>query len=326
MNYWVSRGGQQYGPYSLADLQRYVASGNILPTDMARSESMSQWLPVSQILAGGAGQAPQPAAPQPPQPQPAQPQPQVQQPQPQPQQVQPQPQPQPQQPQPQLQQPQQPAQPSYGQPAAPQPYGQPSAQPQPYGQPASPQPYGQPYGQQPYGQPSGAQPAYGQPSGSQQAYGQAPVYSQPSSAMPQQVQGGPLPPGMQWPIVLLIAIVTCGIFSMVWMFIEANFVKKIRPASNALMFYAIGVGGIFGAYALIFARQMMLAQLLNIGCLVAIVLGHFQMKAALEDYYNTVEPVNLRLSGVMVFFFNVFYFQYHFSRIRDWKTTGVWKP
>jgi uncharacterized RDD family membrane protein YckC len=64
MNYWVHRGGQQYGPYSLEDLQRYVTAGNILPTDLARNESMSQWLPVSQVLAGG-GQAPQPPAPQP---------------------------------------------------------------------------------------------------------------------------------------------------------------------------------------------------------------------------------------------------------------------
>jgi len=70
MNYWVSRGGQQYGPYSLVDLQRYVASGNIMATDLARSESMSQWLPVSQILSGG-GDPAQPAAaelPQPPAP------------------------------------------------------------------------------------------------------------------------------------------------------------------------------------------------------------------------------------------------------------------
>src|SRR5437016_5603818 len=96
MNYWVSRGGQQYGPYSLADLQKYVASGNILATDMARSESMNQWLPVSQILAGG-GQAPQ-ATPQPPQPV----------------------QPSPQQPAPQQPAPQQP----YAQPGPQQPYGQ----------------------------------------------------------------------------------------------------------------------------------------------------------------------------------------------------------
>ena len=54
MLYHVSRSGQTYGPYTLEDLQRYVASGNILPTDLARSESMSEWLPVSQILGGGA--------------------------------------------------------------------------------------------------------------------------------------------------------------------------------------------------------------------------------------------------------------------------------
>jgi hypothetical protein len=242
MNYWVSRGGQQYGPYSVADLQRYVASGNILPTDMARGEAMNQWVPVSQILAGG-GQAQQPPAMQPP--------------------------------------PQQP---------------------------------------------------YGQQGGPQQAYGQMPVYSQPGGAIAQQPQpvqasGSPLPPGMQWPVVLLIAIFTCGIFATVWMFIEANFVKQIRPASNALILYAIGVGGIF-ATGLLFASRdlMMLAPLVNLGCAVVIIVGHFQMKAALEDYYNNVEPIGLRLSGVMVFFFNVFYFQYHFSRIRDWKTTGVLRP
>jgi GYF domain 2 len=54
MTYQVSRNGQMYGPYTLEDLQRYVASGNILPTDMAKSEDMPDWLPVAQIL-GTAG-------------------------------------------------------------------------------------------------------------------------------------------------------------------------------------------------------------------------------------------------------------------------------
>jgi hypothetical protein len=52
MTYQVSRNGQMYGPYTLDDLQRYVASGNILPTDMAKSDEMSDWLPVAQILGG----------------------------------------------------------------------------------------------------------------------------------------------------------------------------------------------------------------------------------------------------------------------------------
>jgi len=50
-----------YGPYTLEDLQRYVVSGNVLPTDLAKSEDMPEWLPVAQIL--GTVGAPVVAAP-----------------------------------------------------------------------------------------------------------------------------------------------------------------------------------------------------------------------------------------------------------------------
>jgi hypothetical protein len=50
MLYHVSRNGQNYGPYTLEDLQRYVASGNVLPTDLAKSDEMPEWIPVSQVL------------------------------------------------------------------------------------------------------------------------------------------------------------------------------------------------------------------------------------------------------------------------------------
>jgi hypothetical protein len=50
MTYQVSRNGQLYGPYTFEDLQRYVASGNVLPSDMAKSEEMADWQPVAQIL------------------------------------------------------------------------------------------------------------------------------------------------------------------------------------------------------------------------------------------------------------------------------------
>ena len=58
MTYQVSRNGQLYGPYTVEDLQRYVASGNILPTDMAKSEDMPDWVPVAQILGAAAAAAP----------------------------------------------------------------------------------------------------------------------------------------------------------------------------------------------------------------------------------------------------------------------------
>ncbi|HUM04358.1 MAG TPA: DUF4339 domain-containing protein [Terriglobales bacterium] len=60
MQYFVKRGEETFGPYNLTDLQRYVQSGNILNDDLAQSEGMTDWAPVSQIL--GNIPAPAPAA------------------------------------------------------------------------------------------------------------------------------------------------------------------------------------------------------------------------------------------------------------------------
>jgi len=69
VQYFVKRGEQRFGPYTLADLQRYVQSGNIALEDVAQSEGMADWMPVSQVLgnipatavtSGGAAVAPAP--------------------------------------------------------------------------------------------------------------------------------------------------------------------------------------------------------------------------------------------------------------------------
>ena len=57
MHYQVSRNGQMYGPYTLEDIQRYLASGNILATDLAKSDEMTEWVPVSQVVGGPATSA-----------------------------------------------------------------------------------------------------------------------------------------------------------------------------------------------------------------------------------------------------------------------------
>lgn len=63
MSYQVSRDGQLYGPYTLEDLQRYVASGNVLATDLAKSDDMPDWLPVSQLLGAAGAAIPVPPVP-----------------------------------------------------------------------------------------------------------------------------------------------------------------------------------------------------------------------------------------------------------------------
>ncbi len=256
MQYHISREGKTYGPYPLPDLQRMVAQGQVLQTDLCWTEGMSGWLPVAQVLASGAAA---PAAPAPaPTPAPA---------------------PQPQdwsQPQPQAQ-----------------PYSQPQAQAQPYSQP------------QTYAPPQQQRPAYAQPQ-----------YQQPGA--------GPMPPAMHWALVLVLAIVTCGIFGIAWMFIQAGFVKKIDPQSKAMQMYLayiaiILLGSVFLRGSL---AALTILPLIQLAAMVIFWIGAFGMRKSLVTYYNSVENCGLQLGPIMTFFFSVLYFQYHLSRIVNWKRTG----
>jgi hypothetical protein len=249
MKYYIQRQLNEYGPYTLADLQRYVAQGSILLTDLTRSEGMTDWVPVSQVI--GNIPAPQPGMMQ--------------------------------------------AQGSAI-----------SGEANVYGTAGTV--YGGP-GAIPVGVP-----AYGAP-----------------------VVPGPIPPDFHWALVLLISFF-CGFFQLVWLFVEAGFVKKIDPESKSLAFLIGGLVTTVVAFIVFFTsinmnpgRQeppvfMVPFFLIALAGAVLHLIGIFQMRSSLENYYNTVEPINLRLSGVMTFFFAVYYFQYHFTRIANWKRTGYLEP
>jgi hypothetical protein len=254
MKYFIKRDLNEYGPYTLVDLQRYVAQGNISPNDLTRSEGMTDWVPVSQVV----GNIPPPAPPQ--------------------------------------------------------------------SVPA-------------------ATPAQGET-----VYSSSPAAAAPAAAYgaaPAPAVTGPVPPDLHWALVLLFGFF-CSIFNIVWIIIEANFVKKIKPESNHLALIITGIAIQFGSvivfYVAIFAAAATAANsrsneppaavfgalgVLFVGVIagaIVHIIGNFKMRSAMVEYYNTVEPINLRLSGVMTFFFALFYFQYHFSRIAAWKRTGYLEP
>jgi len=262
MNYYVARNGQTYGPYSEETIRKYLTEGSMLATDMARSDEMPNWAPLSQILglAGGAS-APPPAYSAPP-------------------------------------------------------------------------------------------PAYSAPTGAPPPYSAPQAYSAPTPVMGQMGPGGNIPPSLHWGLIILIAAFTSGLFITVWGFVQANWIRSIDPASKAVRDLAIGVcmpligtvaivilavgGGIAGqldqldhpSVALIgsLITGFLIFMALCLGGLIFNLKAFFGMKASMERYYNTTEPINLRLSGVMVFFFNILYFAHHMTRIADWKRTGVLRP
>jgi hypothetical protein len=131
---------------------------------------------------------------------------------------------------------------------------------------------------------------------------------------------------------MVLCIFTCSLFGWAWLFVQAAFVRKIRPGSNGLLFAILGfafslLGGVINVYiGTTSGHSNPSNPIFSLGAIVLVVIGLFQMKSDLEDYYNTTEPINLRLSGVMTLFFGILYLQHHFSRIAEWKKTGVLQP
>lgn len=243
MRFHVSRNGQVYGPYTLEDLQRYIASGHVLLTDLAKSEDMPDWLPVSQVLsAQGVTAAAPPSG----------------------------------------------AGPGYDQPGYP---------------PAS------------YGGPPAPQQAYGQP-----AYGQA--------------VGLDGPPDLNWGLVLLFDVLTCSLFQYIWNIIIAAWFRRVSPGSKALPLYiasavlALLQAGTGQAAGLVAGRHGMHAGnprglgiygLLVVAAWITRLVARFTLRAELEQHYNTVEPMGLRINPVLTFFFGGIYHQSVLNRVNQIK-------
>ena len=211
MQYFVKRGDQTFGPYSLSELQGYVHSGNITSSDLTQSEGMSEWVPVSQVLgnipatavtAGGAATAPAPER-----------------------------------------------------------------------------------------------------------------------------ELVPLPPNWHWAIVLVLGLVTRQLFNLVWALIQANWARKLisdnKPMVLVAMYPAAMVAG--GMMVGMFPKSGLagLGGLFILAGAIVYLFGVFSIKAAMEEYYNSVENIGLSMSGVMTFFFSTVYIQFHINRIARWKKTGV---
>jgi hypothetical protein len=160
---------------------------------------------------------------------------------------------------------------------------------------------------------------------------------------------------MHWFVLLLLGCLTGGILIWIWGFIQAGFVKKIEPRSKGTTWLALWLICSLATVGVLlyvvlqfhitadmlrdpqFASQFVNAiylylqtntALLLVYCIctplawIFLLVGFFSMRSAIQRYYNSVEPIGLRLSGVMTFFFNFLYFQYHFRRIARWKQTG----
>jgi hypothetical protein len=152
-------------------------------------------------------------------------------------------------------------------------------------------------------------------------YGQPPQYAQAAGGA--QI----VPPNLHWAILLILSIT--WIFVFIWGFVQAGYARKIDPGSSAIMAFVLWMG--LSAADLVLNIQVVMAggqasqlgAILGLGGVVCYYWGVFGIRKSMETYYNSVEPIQLQLSGVMTFFFGIIYLQYHMSRIAHWKNTGM---
>ena len=49
MQIYINRDGQQFGPFTIEQVNEGLAAGQLLPTDFAFFEGLPQWTPLNQI-------------------------------------------------------------------------------------------------------------------------------------------------------------------------------------------------------------------------------------------------------------------------------------
>ena len=118
------------------------------------------------------------------------------------------------------------------------------------------------------------------------------------------------PPALRWPLVLILSLVTLGLFEDAWLLWQSRWAKKVDPRSRATIFAAGGL--LLFVIGFVFAEMSDLKSVagwVEIGGLVLSQVGNFSVKGTIEKHYN------VSLSGMMTIFFTSIYLQYHFDRI-----------
>lgn len=156
---------------------------------------------------------------------------------------------------------------------------------------------------------------------------EAPAPTGEPGATPRTQPALPVPPKLHWVLVLAFTVVTLGIFYIVWMFVQSAWIKRIDPTSRATTLLAIYVvlalaGQAIGEAGGEGSPAEAVGILLVLAGTVVSIFGFFSIRRSMLDYYNQVEPIDLRLSAALTFFLSVFYLQYHMTRIARWKQTG----
>ncbi len=149
----------------------------------------------------------------------------------------------------------------------------------------------------------------------------------PISTLPATVY--PPPPDLAWWVVLLLGLITTGVFSVVWDIVQASWLKRVERNSTAFLFY-VGVAVLYlfklpGILATatynIFGGPAVHNHNFGLGGLsfLLLIIARFVFRRELLEHFNQREGIALRLNGFWTLVLGGIYFQYQFNRINQIK-------
>jgi hypothetical protein len=134
-------------------------------------------------------------------------------------------------------------------------------------------------------------------------------------------QNAPKPPSLHWAIVLVLSIVTLGLFACLWMFRQARFARKIDPSNKATgqiaMSFVLVLSSILftNVNAITVARGGESTNLGITGSVMSFFTLFMFVSAYLEIRKALTTQYGIQMSSVLTVIFNVYYLQYHLTRI-----------
>lgn len=114
--------------------------------------------------------------------------------------------------------------------------------------------------------------------------------------------------------LLLLTVVTAGIYAIVWMFINTPKLEKVtskKIADNTFLIWLAVFAGLGGALVGTGEESLdVISGLFTIASWVLYIIWAFRAKNALQEYALTEHKVDLRLNGIYTFFLTIYYINY----------------
>ncbi|MCW5650820.1 MAG: DUF4234 domain-containing protein [Ramlibacter sp.] len=128
------------------------------------------------------------------------------------------------------------------------------------------------------------------------------------------------PPKLHWAIVLLLSIVTLGLFYFIWMFVQSRWARRVNPDSSAtsllIVYAALSIiGEIVSEISGRGSNGAIAGGFLLLAGTVVGVFGFISIRRTMLNRYGGQSGASLPTSSALTIFLGLLYLQHHMTRL-----------